>query len=178
MASFSLRMSFASRFLDPMHQSNIDELPVDIVVNRILMHLSRNSSGVVHAVAGLRGRRSFRNLWDKAMSERRLPWYPRLVWQDVDWHSDCLHPIAQRFVVVGTSFSFKDDKVDAIWQDMTDEEKAAFPLWLENPKQNGDVVMRRAGVRSQLERYFGRMGIPQLFINLLVRSPIYSRDWD
>ena len=176
MASFSLRFDFASHFTDPMRESTFDGIPVNIVVNRILVHLSRKSSGVIHAVAGLRGRRSFRNLWYKAMSERRLPWCPRLVWQDVDWHSDCLHPLAHRFVVVGTSFLFEDGRVDGIWEDITEEERAGFPLWLESPAQNGNFVMRRAGVRNELERYFGRKGFPRLLIDLLVRRPVSCRN--
>ena len=170
----SLRIDFASRFPDPMRQSTFDEVPVDIVVNRILVHLSRRSSGIVHAVAGLCGRRSFRSAWEIAMSERRLPWNPRLVWRDVDWHSGCLHPIAHASVVVGTSFVFEDGRVDALWQDMDEAEKAVFPLWLQSPEQNGNPTLRRMGVRSQLERYFKKQGIPWILINLLVRRPVGS----
>ena len=175
-ASPSFRIFFCSRFQDPARQSNIDEIPVDIAVNRILMHISHKSSGFVHAVAGQRGRRSFENLWAKAMSERRLPWWPSIGWRDVDWHADVgLHPIAKAFKIVGTSFLFEDAKVQYVWSEMSDTDKATFPLFLESPNQSGDVTMRRHEVRRHLERYFIKKGIPKLFIGLLIRNPITGK---
>ena len=169
----SFRISFCSRFQDPTRQSNIDEIPVDIAVNRILMHISHRSSGFVHAVAGQRGRRSFENLWAKAMSERRLPWWPSVRWRDVDWHADeGLHPIAKAFKIFGTSFLFEDAKVQDVWSEMSDADKATFPLFLESPKQSGDMTMRRYEVRRHIERCLIKKGIPKLLIGFLIRNPI------
>lgn len=168
----SLRVAFSSRFGDPMRQSTLDEIPVDIAVNRILMHTSRSSSGIVHAVVGAPGRRTFQSLWEKAMSERRLPWHPRVVWLDVDWHSPVLHDIAHASVIMGTSYLFEDTKVNAIWSQMTEEERAIFPLFMGSVEELGEVVKRRGQVRHQLERWFSRKGFPAVLIDLLIRRPI------
>ena len=171
--TLSVRMAFASRFPDPYHESNIDEIPVDVVANRLLMHVSRRTAGIVHAVAGKGARRSFANLWTKAMSERRLPWCPRLVWHaDVDWRDSSLHAVARIFVVLGTSFVFEGESTERLWERMTEAEKLVFPLWLQNLEQNGDVVMRRAGVSALVRRYFAKRNIPSSFIKLLVRDPV------
>ena len=169
------RIVFCSRFQDPVRQSNIDEVPIDIVVNRVVMHLAFRSFGLVHAVAGQRGRRSFENMWAKAMSERRLAWWrPRLGWRDVDWNAENegLHSIAKAFKIVGTSFLFEDAKVHDVWSKMSDADKAKFPLFLKNPQQSGDVTMRRREVRRQLERYFFKKGIPRLLVGLFIRRPV------
>lgn len=171
-AAPSLRMAFSSRFGNPMQQGTLDEVPVDIVVNRILMHTSQSSSGIVHAVVGAPGRRTFQSLWQKAMSERRLPWHPRPVWLDVDWHSPVLHAIAHASIIMGTSYLFEDTRVKAIWSQMTKEERVVFPLFMENAEELGEVVKRRGQVRTQLERWFSRKGLPLVLIDWLISRPV------
>ena len=170
--SLSLSMGFASRFPDPYRQSNIDEMPVDLVVNRLLMHLAHRTTGIVHAAAGKAARRSFANLWEKAMSERRLPWSPRLSWSDTDWRDKSLHPIARIFVVLGTSYVFDGTRTEELWERMSEEEKELFPCWLQSLEQNGDMMMRRKGVEAQVTKYFARKKLPSVFIRLLIRDPI------
>ena len=171
-ATPSLRMAFSSRFQDPMRQGTLDEVPVDVVVNRILMHTAQRSSGIVHAVVGAPGRRTFQSLWEKATSERRLPWHPRAVWLDVDWHSSLLHDVAHASVIMGTSYLFEDTRVNAVWSQMTEEERKIFPLFMRSAEELGDVVKRRGQVRNQLERWFSRKGLPLLLIDLLIGRPV------
>ena len=175
LTSPSFGITFCSRFPDPMRQSNIDEVPVDVAVNRILMHVSHRSSGVVHAVAGQRGRRSFENMWAKAMSERRIPWRPSVGWRDVDWHDEGLHPIGKAFNIVGTSFLFEDVKVYDLWNKMSDADKATFPLFLESPEQSGDICRRRDDVRRQVERYFRKKKLPAFLVGFLIHSSIHAK---
>ena len=177
LASLSFNMRFASRFPDPYHQSTFDEVPVDIVVNRLLMHLSRRSTGCVHAVAGQRARISFASLWERAMSERRLPWIPRLVWKNVDWKDQGLHPIARAFVIVGTSFLFEDTKVDKLWKDMTEGEKKDFPLWSESGRGDQDKDMRVAAVREVLQKWVAKHGMSDWVVDVLLKNPGDSRKW-
>ena len=172
MTTLSLRMAFASGFSDPFNQSTIDEVPVDIVVNRIIMHISRTSSGCVHAVAGIRARRNFADLWQRAMSERRLPWKPRIAWRDVDWRETSLHPIPRTFVVTGTSFTFEDRKVDGLWEGLTEGERALFPLWLRYPSENVDLHLRRSGMMNVLEKWCRKQGISEGLVRFLVKRPI------
>ena len=171
--TLSMRMSFASRFPDPFNQSNFDEVPVDIVVNRLLMHVSRRSSGIVHAVAGKAARRSFAELWTGAMTERKLPWSPRLVWhKDLDWRDRSLHPIARLFVILGTSYVFEAEATEELWGEMDEAEREMFPLWLRNLEQNGDRVMRRAAFTSLVRRYFVKKKLPSIFLQFLIRESI------
>ena len=167
--ALSRHLTFSSRFADPMIESTLDEVPVDIVVNHILMHLYQQSEGCVHAVAGASGRYQFKTLWDKAMSERRLLWHPRAVWLDVDWHSPLLHDIARAFVIMGTSYMFEDNKVRSVWNKMVDEEKAVFPL-LARKSEELDLVARRDSVRQRLGQWLSRKGMPLLFLELLIGS--------
>lgn len=171
-ASPSLRVAFSSRFEDPMRQVTLDEIPVDIAVNRIIMHTSHSSSGIVHAVVGAPGRRTFQSLWEKAMLERRLPWHPRVTWLNVDWHSPFLHDIAHASVIIGTSYLFEDTRVDAVWSQMTEEERAIFPLFMRSAEELGDFVKRRGQVRNRLERMFSRKWIPLFLIDFLIGRPI------
>ncbi|KAL6713145.1 hypothetical protein ACLMJK_009266 [Lecanora helva] len=175
-ATLSQRLTFSSRFNNPLRDSTLDEVPVDIVVNRILIHISMKSEGVVHAVVGAPGRRTFQSLWERAMSERRLPWQPRLVWKDVDWHSPLLHDIAHASVIMGTSYLFEDARVNPVWSKMTNEERVMFPLFMNSAEELGEVVKRRRQVRGQLERWFSRKGLPLIFIDLLIGRPISLRD--
>ena len=155
-----------------MRQGTLDEVPVDVVVNRILMHTAQRSSGIVHAVVGAPGRRTFQSLWEKATSERRLPWHPRAVWLDMDWHSSLLHDVAHASVIMGTSYLFEDTRVNAVWSQMTEEERKIFPLFMRSAEELGDVVKRRGQVRNQLERWFSRKGLPLLLIDLLIGRPV------
>ena len=168
-----MQITLAFRFKDPMTprtESTLDEVPVDIVVNRILIHLYQESEGCVHAVAGARGRHQANTVWEEAMSERRFLWHPRIVWADVDWHSPSLHDISQAFVVMGTSYLFEDSKVNHVWASMTEDERQMFSLLMQRQEELVDVVKRRHCVRYQQERWLKRKGIPLLMLNLLIRS--------
>ena len=111
------------------------------------------------------------------MSERRLPWIPRLVWKNVDWKDQGLHPIARAFVLVGTSFLFEDTKVDGLWKDMTDGEKKDFPLWSESSRGDQDKVMRIAAVRQVLQKWVAKHGMSDWVVDVLLRSPGDTRKW-
>ena len=167
----SMQIKLRSRFQDPMTESTLDEVPVDIVVNRILMHLYQESEGCVHAVAGVRGRHQFKTVWDFAMSERWFLWHPRAVWLDVDWHSPLLHDVAQAFVVMGTSYLFEDVKVNSVWRNMTENERQVYPLFKERPEKLEDLVKRRHNVKIQLGRWLTRKGMPLLMLRLIIRNP-------
>ncbi|KAL8882704.1 MAG: hypothetical protein Q9198_000337 [Flavoplaca austrocitrina] len=174
----SLRMHFSSRFPDPMTQSTLDEVPVDIVVNQLMMHLSHQSAGIVHAVAGARGRRSIESVWANAMSERNLPWCPRLIWhKDVDWHDQRLHPLCRAFKIMGTNFIFDNTKNEQVWDWMTPWQRDNYPLWMDNLEQNGDVKSRRVAYREQISRYFKKRNVPMLLLDLLVKRPVGAVSW-
>jgi fatty acyl-CoA reductase len=173
----SLSMTLASPFDDPATQSILDEVPVDVVVNRILVHTAIRTSGCVHAVAGKRGVRTFGDIWEKAMQMRALPWTPVLKWKNTDWHSTELHPIARTFKIIGgTSYVFEDTKTHEVWRSsMSIDDRIRFPLFLETCKDIEDIEKRKSGVRRQIVWFFGRRGYPQYLVSMFLTTPPFSQ---
>ncbi|KXG54638.1 Male sterility, NAD-binding [Penicillium griseofulvum] len=91
-------------------QVSFDEVPVDVVVDRLIAHLAMGTNGCVHAVSGKRARHQATNWWKSVISIRLLPGKLDLNWEDLDWKSDEQHPLAQLYVIFGSSFGFHDDK--------------------------------------------------------------------
>ena len=54
-------VAFATRLSSPMTEATSDEVPVDVVVGRLLAHLSFGTTGAIHAVSGNRARRRFQD---------------------------------------------------------------------------------------------------------------------
>jgi fatty acyl-CoA reductase len=173
----SLSMTWASPFDDPAAQSIIDEVPVDVVVNRILVHTAVRTRGCIHAVAGRRGVRTFGDIWDKAMQMRALPWTPVLKWKSIDWHSAELHPIARMFKIAGgTSYVFEDTKSVDVWHSsMSFVDQIRFPLFLETCKDIEDLEKRKLGVRRQMVWFFGRRGYPKYLVSMLLTTQPFSQ---
>ncbi|KAF7588092.1 hypothetical protein BBP40_006191 [Aspergillus hancockii] len=106
----SREVQLSSWFPNPEQQANIDEVPVDVVVDRLLVHLAHGSLGIIHAVAGLSGRLSFNQWWDAMMGLRPGSSQPRPVWNRVHWSSPNLHPIHRLYKVLGASYNFSEAK--------------------------------------------------------------------
>jgi hypothetical protein len=104
------RITLSSRCEKPGQEATIDEVPVDVVVDRALVHIAVGTSGCVHAVSGEQGRLSVDEWWHAFKKERRIPWNVKLAWTSEDWHSPNLHQIARRFKIIGTSFAFSEEK--------------------------------------------------------------------
>jgi hypothetical protein len=104
------RITLSSRCEKPGQEATIDEVPVDVVVDRMLVHVAVGTSGCVHAVSGEQGRLSVDEWWHAFKKERRIPWNAKLAWTAEDWHSPKLHQMARRFKIIGTSFAFSEEK--------------------------------------------------------------------
>jgi hypothetical protein len=104
------KIQLATRCQNPEQEATIDEVPVDVVAERILVHVAVGTSGCVHAVSGEKGRLKLEEWWEAFKKERRLPWNVKPIWTSEDWHSADLHHIARSFKIVGTSFAFAEDK--------------------------------------------------------------------
>ena len=72
---------------------------------------------------------------------------------------------------MGTSFLFEDSKVHHVWANMTDHERAMFPLFMQRPEELENFARRRGYVRHLLEQWLTKKGIPLLMLNLLVANP-------
>ncbi|CAI7593734.1 unnamed protein product [Penicillium discolor] len=106
--------TIATKAVGQISQLFIDEVPVDVVVDRLLAHLAVGTDGCVHAVSGKQARHQFIKWWDSAVSLRRVPRNIDLNWKDIDWKSDEQHPLAQFYVIFGSSFEFYEDKTIAL----------------------------------------------------------------
>ncbi|KAJ5502996.1 hypothetical protein N7463_005870 [Penicillium fimorum] len=95
-------------------QVSFDEVPVDVVVDRLLAHLAVGTKGCVHAVSGKRARHRMTKWWESAMSLRRLPGSFDLHWKELGWKSNEQHPIPRLYVILGSSFEFYEDNTVAL----------------------------------------------------------------
>ncbi|KAJ5690088.1 hypothetical protein N7462_004480 [Penicillium macrosclerotiorum] len=142
------QFKFASRGPDPFKTATIDEVPVDVVTDRLLAHLAYETTGCVHAVSGKKDRSSlFEDMWPALMKERRLPWKVKPVWISQDWHSQNLHPTAQLFIVMGASFDFTEEQTEKLAAKMTEQERSDLILFTDGRKATS-IVERRHHIRE------------------------------
>lgn len=102
-------MVIAGRCQDPWKETTMDEVPVDVVVDRLLIHTAFATSGCIHAVRGENERFPFEAWWKPLMGKRRIPWRVKPAWKEVDWHSSKSHPSARIYKVLGASFAFSQE---------------------------------------------------------------------
>ncbi|PWN88015.1 hypothetical protein FA10DRAFT_296884 [Acaromyces ingoldii] len=162
-------MLFATRCTDPARTSTIDEVPVDVVVDRTLAHLAAGTSGCVHAVAGAPGRVTIED-WARANNkERRIPWHVKLKWTDADWHARQLCPLARIFKIVGTSFDFRQDKTDALARQLPQHELQALKLYMDT-SADYSVASRRRHIRELGIEMAQRKKWPVFLVKLMCRK--------
>jgi hypothetical protein len=106
----------------------------------------------------------FHEVYTRMLNERRLPWRPRVRFQNVDWHSEMSGPIARMFTIVGTSFLFGEVKTVALWATMSAQELKTWPLYLRSYKDQLEVATteaRRVQVKSLIRCWFEKKGLPR-----------------
>ncbi|KAF7592413.1 hypothetical protein BBP40_000261 [Aspergillus hancockii] len=150
-----------SRAQDP-EGSTTDEVPVDVVVDRLLAHLAKGTVGPFHAVSGVRGRYTFRTFWNEAMELRKLPWPCRYKWLNVDWRSESLHPIARAFVIYAASYNFSEEKTVSLWHDLGEEERSGLQLFTSGSGKQVGLAARTEQIRFVVRQvaaktFFGRI---------------------
>lgn len=142
----------SSHLADPA-TATVDELPVDYVVNHILVHVAFGTCGCVHAVAGADGRHSVTALWHGALELRRAWWgRPSLSWRNTHWKSEELSALARLFVICGCSFLFENDKSKIVWQGMGASERQAWPLWPISPIRVEELLAGRSNSAKALAK--------------------------
>lgn len=164
LATRPMKLRFASNLLDP-SRATVDEIPIDVVVNRLLVHTAHETHGCVHAVAGDAGRVLFADHFNTAIKLR--PWWwgrPILGWCDMN-DSDrraCLP--SKLWKILGCSFAFCDDKTQHIWKSMDTDTKEKWPLMYscENPHDSLEWSHRYQTAREMLgvvlEKRYGVCG--------------------
>ncbi|PLB48480.1 putative male sterility domain-containing protein [Aspergillus steynii IBT 23096] len=109
-----------TRCPDPDAEVHIDEVPVDVVADRLLSHLAVGTTGCVHAVSGKRARTNYLEWWQPIMQLRRIPWELKRVWIYENWKTPNQHPISRLWVALGSSFCFSEDRTIAISEELAE----------------------------------------------------------
>ncbi|KAI9925340.1 hypothetical protein AWENTII_011819 [Aspergillus wentii] len=160
-------MRIAGRAKNPWTETTLDEVPVDVVVDRLLMHLVYGTTGCVHAVSGERGRLPFKTWWASLMAVRRLPWKLKPVWIPLDWHSSGPHPAAGIFKVLGTSFEFAENQTLDLLERIGEKESLGLRLFTPD-FESYDFQGRRDGIRQIAIARAKKMKWPRSLIKLLI----------
>ncbi|KAJ5142749.1 uncharacterized protein N7515_001536 [Penicillium bovifimosum] len=128
------QIRLSTRCQNPNQETTIDEVPIDVVVDRTLVHVALGTTGCVHAVSGVQGRITAEQWWHAFKKERRLPWNAIPTWTSEDWHSPNLHQIAQRYKIIGTSFAFAQDETLRVVEQLGDFEEEGLYLFADRSK--------------------------------------------
>lgn len=164
-------MVFASRLPDGSLQSTIDEVPIDVVVDRTLAHLALGTNGCVHAVGGRKTRVTI-DEWARANNdERRIPWDVKVKWIDADWNSKEVCQLARIFKIIGTNYGFDESKTESI-----DSQLVGHDLKLFADRKPYEVASRRGMIRELGIDMAKRKGWPVWFIKLLARKAKQNGD--
>ncbi|KAJ5104593.1 hypothetical protein NUU61_001940 [Penicillium alfredii] len=166
----SRSMVLATRANNPMVEATSDEVPVDVVADRLLAHLAYGTTGPVHAVSGRNALSIFQNWWQECMKERRLPWKVNPVWRPIDWRSPELHPISRTTVLFGTSFEFSDDKTGDLFGTLNDEEKVEWELYTQKTDTEYDLSQRRQHIRYCMKKIAKRSAGARMLIRVFYRK--------
>ncbi|OGM42405.1 epimerase/dehydratase family protein [Aspergillus bombycis] len=169
-ASPVFSVTVPTRCSRPETEATIDEVPVDVVVDRMIAHVAFNTTGCVHAVGGERGRFSFIDFWGAAMKLRRLPWQPRIVWSSaIDWHSPDLHPVLRLYVILGTAFLFTEEKTNKLWKILSSDEQGDVILFRNTGGKSYELISRREHIRLLIRMFARRTIFPAWLLVYLCR---------
>ncbi|KGO74835.1 Male sterility, NAD-binding [Penicillium italicum] len=163
------RVKLSTRSENPNQESTIDEVPVDVVVDRTLVHVALGTSGCVHAVSGEQGRLSTEEFWHAFNKERRLPWNAKPSWTFDDWHSPDLHHTARRFKIIGTSFAFSQERTVRVAEKLSAKEKENLQLFADRSSPYS-LRLRRHHIHRQAVEVAKKKKWPLCSARLLCRK--------
>ncbi|RAL15234.1 putative male sterility domain-containing protein [Aspergillus homomorphus CBS 101889] len=170
----SRRLLMSSKAEDPNTQATIDEVPVDVVVDRLLAHLAAGSHGPVHAVSGKNARFTIDTYWSEAMRYRQLPWSMQPAWTKANWHSRILHRLARIYVIFGTSYDFDDAKTIDLWERLEMEHRAGLELFTRGYGKDYEIGSRMHHVLSVMNRLSRRHWLVWILLWLFYTSSALS----
>jgi hypothetical protein len=168
--STSIWARISTRSSNPENDTTIDEVPVDVAADRLLLHTAKRTTGPVHAVSGELARSTVGRIWRNAMSFRRIPWEPRLIWTNSDWHSPDLHLVARLYVILGTSYHFSDDKTHRLWEQCTELERRGLQIFNTRSESYHDLTLRRHQIRQCMDKISRRSVWAQLIVAIFYHS--------
>ncbi|KAJ5337233.1 uncharacterized protein N7506_005255 [Penicillium brevicompactum] len=166
----SRTVCFSSQFRNPDQESTLDQVPVDVVVDRLLVHLASGTSGPVHTVAGA-ARMPFLHSWNSSFKYRRIPWSLRLKWVSDSRESKKIHEIGKLYRVIGMSFNFVEDKSTAIWNQLPRSERSKLHLFADKDMLfYGHKHIRREHVWTCIVHLTKRRKVTRWLAKLLYQS--------
>ncbi|KAE8368488.1 male sterility protein-domain-containing protein [Aspergillus caelatus] len=163
----------ASRANDPDTESTIDEVPVDAVVDRLLVHLAKGTTGPVHAVVGTRARYSFQTFWAQAMALRKFPWPLWKEWLHVDWRSRLLHPTARVYVIYAASYRFSEAKTVSLWKSLSEKERAELQLFTSGSRKGVDLAAREDQIRFVAGQFAAKGFLRRILFRMFYASGFF-----
>lgn len=146
------KVKVATRMDYPERDVRQDEVPADVVVDRLLCHLALGTHGCVHAVSGVRSRQKF-GPWYKALARiRRIPWKVRAQWVKGGWKSPDQHHLARLYAILGTSFAFSEDRTLAICEGHPEIKNLRLQLFTDVDLSES-LLTRTQGIRYVMDRW-------------------------
>lgn len=139
-------------------EATTDEVPVDVVVNRLVVHLAIGTSGCIHAVAGASRRRNTVMLFE-AMADNRSRWWGRPVvkWCKEGTQGGKLWSASKLFMIWGCSFLFREERTKHAWNLMDSQMQQQWPLFTQrDPKDTSDFPIRGQNARKMLLSWLGK----------------------
>jgi hypothetical protein len=146
------RIKIATRIDNPDYGVTADEVPVDVVADRLLCHLAMGTTGCIHAVSGARARGTFEPWRQSLMKLRRIPWELRPTWVKGYWKSPKQHAISRLFAIFGTSFDFSEEKTISMYQYMSEKDKVDLQLFKQIDAVD-QVSARVEDIRYVMDRF-------------------------
>ncbi|KAE8401219.1 male sterility protein-domain-containing protein [Aspergillus pseudonomiae] len=122
-------MRIGTSLPDPNSQATFDEVPVDVVADRVISHAAAGTAGALHAVSGKRARYKTRDAWHQAVRFRLNPWDLRLVWDPSGWNSPNQHYLSRIYRLLGASYAFSEQRTVELSRALSPEERKELQLF-------------------------------------------------
>lgn len=161
---------FPSHLVDP-KTSKIDEIPVDVVANHLIVHIGYCSSGIVHASSRSEDQRSFQDMFHSGTSHRLWWWFrPTLVWCNADTPCRRWSPCARLFRLLGYSFVFQNSRTEALWRQMDAATRENWNLSrITRPENMEDFKIRSKNAKAMLRTWMAdKRGVPMSLCRLFI----------
>ncbi|OGM44204.1 putative male sterility domain containing protein [Aspergillus bombycis] len=128
-SSTSGDVRIGTSFADPNSQATVDEVPVDVVADRLISHAAAGTAGAIHAVSGKRARYKTSDGWHQVVRFRPIPWDLRLVWDPNGWKSPKQHYLSRLYRLLGTSYAFSEQRTVELSKAFSPEERKELQLF-------------------------------------------------
>ncbi|CAG8935056.1 unnamed protein product [Penicillium salamii] len=163
------KLTIATRLDQPNMQVTSDEVPVDVVADRLLCHLAMGTTGCVHAVSGARARQKMNSFVQPVMKLRNIPWDVKAKWIKADWKSRKQDALSRLYGIMGTSFNFLETKTTAMYEKLSEKDRMGLQLFKNNDTGNY-LPARGEDIRYVMDYFARRSWLAWLIVMLFYYS--------